>query len=391
MKKIAIFLPSLRGGGAERIMVTLANEFALRGYAVDLVLLEAVGPYLSEVSPKVIIRDLATPRALRSVPRMVGYLRRHRPDVVLSALSHINVVALVSRALGRCKCRLIVSERNTLSEELERMSKVKRKLLYRCMRITYRWADHITAVSHGVAEDLVATLRTALPRISVVYNPVVSPSLKKQSRMTVDHPWLQECGAGDGVSPVVLGVGRLCHQKGFDILIDSIARIRKSRPVRLIILGEGEARGELERQIMDLGVQDFVSLPGYVNNPFSYMRACSVFALSSRWEGLPGVLVQAMACGARVVAADCKSGPQEILEGGRWGTLVPVGDPQALAVALEECLDAREVPDTAQRAADFSVNSAVDVYVRLIEQFKDSAPATPARSKSNNHHQLQDE
>src|SRR5690606_7355967 len=132
----------------------------------------------------------------------------------------------------------------------------------------------------------------------------------------VEHPWAQ---AGD--SPIILGVGRLSAQKDFPTLLRAFSRVRTLRPARLAILGEGPARTELEELARQLDCEDDVLLPGFQNNPFSWMTSSRVFVLSSLWEGLPGALVQAMACGVPVISTDCNSGPAEILEGGKWGTL----------------------------------------------------------------------
>jgi glycosyltransferase involved in cell wall biosynthesis len=175
-------------------------------------------------------------------------------------------------------------------------------------------------------------------------------------------PWL----AG-GEPPVILGVGRLATQKDFSTLLHAFARVRSQRPARLLILGEGDKRFELEALAQNLGLARDVRLPGYADNPFAYMRRCSVFVLSSAYEGLPTVLIEAMACGAPVVSTDCPSGPAEILEGGRYGCLVPIGDPDAMASAILTILqDAPDTTRTRQRAEMFSIEASVDQYLNLL-------------------------
>jgi glycosyltransferase involved in cell wall biosynthesis len=199
--------------------------------------------------------------------------------------------------------------------------------------------------------------------VRVIYNPIVTDELLAMSRAPVDHPW---CAAG--APPVILAVGRLTEQKDFPNLIRAYARLRQRRSVRLVILGEGEARGELEDLIARLGLAEDVYLPGFVDNPFAWMRQARLFALSSRWEGLPSVLIQAMACGAQVVSTDCPSGPAEILEDGRWGRLVPVGDPEALAAAMDAALDDDEDIRAAVeiRARAFAVEPSVRGYLGVM-------------------------
>ncbi|MXS84839.1 glycosyltransferase [Nitrosomonas sp. HPC101] len=360
---IAIYLPSLRGGGAERAMVTLANGFAERGLKVDLVLASAEGPYLSEVSSGVNIIDLKSSRVLASLPGLVRYLRRERPQAMLSALNHANVIAVVARMLAGVPVRLVVSERNNVSLSGSSSKNLRSRVVLYMMRWAYRKADGVTAVSRGVADDLANTINLPRDRISVIFNPVVTPELIEKSRMPLEHPWL-----GEGKPPVILGVGRLTPQKDFSILIRAFARVRAEYDCRLVILGEGELRGELEQLVTSLGIQDSVQLPGFAENPFAWMSRVQLFVLSSRWEGLPNVLIQAMACGAAVVSTDCPSGPDEILERGKWGKLVPVRDEEALAEAIAALLEVpgNLLPDVRQRAGDFKQELAVGAYLNVM-------------------------
>ncbi|RYG40716.1 glycosyltransferase, partial [bacterium] len=221
----------------------------------------------------------------------------------------------------------------------------------------YPAAHEIVAVSNGVADDAARVLGLRRERITTIYNPVINPSLRAQAAEPPAHPWFS-----DGGAPVVLGVGRLNAQKDFPTLIKAFAQLRT--PARLMILGEGEERASLEAQAAPFG--DRIALPGFSANPFPAMTACRVFALSSRFEGLPGALVQAMACGAPVVSTDCPSGPREILEDGRWGVLVPVGDDKALAAALEESLTRPRPVYPPEASARFEEEPVLDAYERLL-------------------------
>jgi glycosyltransferase involved in cell wall biosynthesis len=226
----------------------------------------------------------------------------------------------------------------------------------------YPWADAIIAVSDGVADDVARV--TSLPResITTIHNPVVTPELQEKMRAPLDHPWF-----APGNPPVLLAVGRLVDQKDFPTLLKAFARVRAVRKARLIILGEGKERPELEALTGKLGVASDVDLPGFVLNPFPYMIRASALVLSSAWEGLPGVLIEAMACGCPVVSTDCPSGPAEILNGGAYGPLVPVGDDAALAKAILSVLEAP--PDSERlraQAALFSVDRATDQYLQVL-------------------------
>lgn len=361
LKHVALYLPSLRGGGAERMMVTLANGFAARGLGVDLALAQADGPYLGEVAPEVRIVDLHARRVIASLPALVGYLRRERPQALLSAMGHANVVALWARDLARVPTRVVVSERAVLRPYLEDPKGLRGRVLPSLMRRLYRRADRVVAVSGDVALDLRNLLHLPQEHIQVIYNPVVGPDLAARAHASIDHPWF-----ANGEPPVLLGAGRLTAQKDFGTLIRAFARVSGRRSARLMILGEGEQRRELEALAKDLQVGHAVALPGFVENPFAYMSRAALFVLSSRFEGLPGVLIQAMACGSPVVSTDCPGGPTEILEGGRWGRLVPVGDFEALARAIEETLDDPAPPDVRVRANYFDVDRAVDRYLHVL-------------------------
>ena len=361
-KHLAIYLPSLRGGGAERMMVNLAQGFVERGYAVDLVLAQAEGPYLELVPETVRVVDLKASRVLFSLAGLIRYLRRERPEAMLSAMGHVNIIALVGRALARPSMRLAISVRNTHSVSQKQSSSRISKILSLLAKILYPRADVIIAVSQGVADDLSLTLGIDREKISVAYNPVVTVDLAEMAAMPLNHPWFQ---TADTAGPkVILGVGRLSRQKNFPLLIRAFKLVREKMNARLIILGEGEERPNLEQMCRDLGIEQDVDLPGFVKNPFQYMSRAGVFVLSSDWEGLPGVLIQAMACGAPVVSTDCPSGPREILEDGKLGRLVSMGDVLALAEAIVSTLSELEHSDIKSRANDFHSSTVTDAYIK---------------------------
>ncbi len=359
--RVGVFVPSLRGGGAERVMLDLAAGFAERGIATDLVLAQAVGPLLSEVDPRVPVTDLRAGRVLGALPALAAYLRRQRPEALLVTLTHASLVALWARRLAGTGTRIVVREANTLSQVTRGAGRDRRRFIPWLARRYFPTADAIVAVSQGVADDL-ATL-TGLPpsRIRVLPNPIVTPDLARRAAEPLDHPWFEP-----GEPPVVLGVGRLSRQKDFPTLLRAFSRVRADRPARLMILGEGPERGDLLALARRLGVGDDVSLPGFAPNPFPYFRRAGVFVLSSAWEGMPGALIQALACGAPVVSTDCESGPREVLKAGRYGRLVPVGKPEALAAAILETLrEPRPVTDPAA-VASFTRSAAVDQYLDLL-------------------------
>jgi glycosyltransferase involved in cell wall biosynthesis len=398
--RLGVFMASLAGGGLERTMLTIAAGLAGRGHSVTLLPCRRKGRLAEALPPGPVLHELgrgsalagrvaslrADPGALFALARpfllaakppgpvpylrsLAAWLREARPDGLIACMPQENLAALMARRLAGVATRVVVTEHNTLSATVRRARSVNHRALPPLIGRAYRQADAVVAVSAGVADDLAAT--TGLPRrlVTVVHNPVVYPDIDRRAAEPVDHPWLQP-----GQPPVVLGVGRLVPQKGFPTLLRAFAHVRRERSARLVVLGEAanghataKRTAELRELAAELGIADSVALPGYAANPFAWMARAAVFALSSTHEGFGNVLPEAMACGCPVVSTDCPSGPAEILEGGRWGRLVPVGDDRALAAAILATL--AEPPDRAalrRRADAFTVGAAIDRYEALL-------------------------
>ncbi len=364
-KRLAIFTSRLNGGGAQRALLNLAHEIAKRGYAVDLVFARAKGPLLSEVPASVRLVDLNASRVLTSLPALVRYLQREQPRALLTALHYVNIVALWARRLARVRTKVVVSERNHLSHEAESL-----RLMPYLIRHFYPWADDVVAVSQGVADDLSQVTRLCRERIKVIYNPVVTSELKEKVEVSLQHPWF-----APGQPPVVLAVGRLSRQKDFPTLIQAFARVRQSRSARLMILGEGRDRPGIEALIRKLGLEQEVSLPGFVANPYPYMTRAALFVLSSAWEGLPGVLIEALYCGVPLISTDCPSGPREILKNGLYGQLVPVGDVMALARAIEKALSGQARSAPRESWQPFESEAVVDEYLKVLLEDESCVPS----------------
>ncbi len=366
---VAIHIPDLRGGGAERMMVHLANEFASQDISTDLVLSRFKGPYCSEVNENVNIVDLDASRypgyaAMGAYRPLRNYIKLTQPDALLSALTRANVVALLAHRTAGVDTRMVASERNHLSSIVEKSENTKIRALPLMARCTYRWADAVVPISEGVGDDLVETASVNRQKMTTIYNPAFDHSIPDRAEESPDHPWFEE---DEDEFATLLAVGSLSRQKDFPTLLRAFARIQNRRPARLTILGEGDKRNELEALTRDLGIQDYVSFPGFVDNPFSYMARADVFVLSSEWEGFGNVLVEAMACGTPVVSTDCPSGPSEILCDGKYGPLVPIGDHVALADSIKETLDDPIDSETLQkRANDFSVEEIAEQYLDVL-------------------------
>ena len=299
---------------------------------------------------------LPNPKMFKEAQFIANYSHRESPDCIVPILPKPKVATLLAKTLGGSFPVTIASVQNNVHFR-------RRRELHRYRRLLPH-SDHVIAVSNGVRSSVLQTTRVSPGRITAIYNPVVEPYLEELAEQLPDHTWLSDSGP-----PVILGVGRLVRQKDFPTLLRAFNRIATSRPVRLIILGEGSHRTELERLVHTLGLDDVVALPGYVANPYAFMARAAVFALSSRYEGLGNVLIEALACGCPCVSTDCAYGPAEILDDGRVGPLVPVGDDVSLASAIESVLDAP--PDKKmlrRRAESFSAATAVARYENLIRE-----------------------
>jgi glycosyltransferase involved in cell wall biosynthesis len=364
VRSVAIYLPDLSGGGAEVSMVRLAQALVERDVDVTFVLHEMTGELSSQVPARARVVTLAAGRTIAALPGLVRFLRAQRPDVLLSGLGHNNVAALWARRVARVDTAVVVCQHNALSRESAAIGTWQHALLPGLYRAFVGDADAIVAVSGGVAADMTAAAGVSPDRITIIPNPVVSPRMHGSSDERPADPWFHDPGR-----PVFVAMGRLVPQKDFATLIRAFARIDATPLPRLVILGQGPLRADLQALAAELGVGDRVRLLGFVTNPFPYVRHARAFVLSSLYEGFGVVLVEAMACGTPVIATDCPFGPAEILDGGRFGRLVPVSDPRALARAMRDALvGARPSPAVlTERAADFDVERAADRYLEVFE------------------------
>ena len=359
--RIAMFQPSLRSGGAERVSLNIAGGLADRGFKVDMVLTEKVGPLLAVVPSDVRVVDLGARRVLTSLTGLARYLRRDVPAALITHQWHTSLVALWARWFAGVDTRIVAKAPNTLSMLAQSPASLRSRMVPRMVRVFAKHMDEIVAVSRGVAEDLAITARVSLGDIHVINNPVVTPDLLNRSREAVDHPWFDE-----SAPPVILGAGRLVREKDFATLIRAFALVRQERPARLLIVGEGVERPILEALVRDLGLGIDVQLPGYVENPNALMSRCAVFVLSSVTEGLAGVLIEALAAGAPVVATDCRWSPREILDGGRLGRLVPPREERAMAAAILATLDQPVERASVEELERYSLDFAVERYLRVL-------------------------
>jgi glycosyltransferase involved in cell wall biosynthesis len=363
MPSVLIFRPTLGQGGADRVTAILIRELRRRGFKISLALLRNGGEYIDEVPAGVTIHWLRANDLSTGLLPLARVLRKENPDVLFSTSSGGNPIAVLAHMLARQQCRLVLSERNVL---VHGAPSAKKTVLLWLKRALYRRADLITCVSDGVRRDLVQRVAVPAELTRVVYNPIVDDHLERLAAEPVEHPWFS-----DPRKPIVMGAGRLVVEKDFGTLIRAFAAVRARIPSHLVLLGEGPLRPELEALAKTLGVAEDVWMPGFDKNPFRYMSKCNCFVLSSRNEGLPGVLIQAMACGAPSIATDCPAGPSEIIQDGHDGLLVQVGDVEAISQRLNRILTdqtlARRIGCAGKLSAGrFRVGQVADVYVQAL-------------------------
>ena len=361
--RIAFFLPALDDGGVQKVFVTLANHLS-QTVSVDFVLANATGPHLANLHPRVNVVDLGQAHAAAAFFGLGRYLRQQRPAALLSGMSNANLTAILAGTFFSRSCKVILTQHVNWSQVLANQPTRKEWLVYQLSKIVYPLAARIVAVSSGIAAEIQGMRNVRPERVRRIQNPVVTPEMRELARQPATHPWLR---AKNG--PILLGIGRLVPQKDFATLIRAFQRVQAATGARLIIFGEGPERSQLEALIRKLDLVESVDLPGFQSNPYACLARADLFVLSSRFEGLPTVLIEALACGTPVVATDCPTGPAEILENGEYGNLVPVGEVESLAKAILEQLNhpvSRE--KLQQRAQLYSVETVSQAYLELIAQ-----------------------
>jgi glycosyltransferase involved in cell wall biosynthesis len=376
-KRILFHTGSLRGGGAQRVIITLLRELDRERFESALVLWKREGAYFDLLPPDVPVICFPDGVGARrhNIAQLGKIIEDVRPDVVMSFLDGANVLSLETRLLKRPDCSFLISQRNNLSVSLERnypYSTLRRWLKKRYVAWLYPKADHIITLSNGVKTDLVQNFNIPSEMITPIYNPVDLALIKKQSWTPAHYPWPR------GQYKLILGVGRLIEQKGFSDLIRAFSQVRERTPSKLVILGEGVLGGELEALVVSFNLQGDVYMPGFADNPWAYMRDADLFVLSSHWEGLGNVLIEAMACGTPVIATDCDFGPREIIRHGENGILVPVGDVERLT---EQILLLLQHPEKRERLAEAGFRRSLDFnstricheYEKVFERFSPEA------------------
>jgi glycosyltransferase involved in cell wall biosynthesis len=344
-RRLAIFVAFSGAGGVERVVHNLLQGLAAHDIDVDLLAVIGKKGWLPDIPwPNIRVIDLKVKHSHLALFPLARYLRRERPDMLMVAKDRAIRIGVLARWLARVDTRLVGQLHNNVSGFLATKTPLQRWLRTAPMRWLFPYVDLIACVSEGVVEDTVSITGLPRERMVAIRSPIVTPDIYAKAEEPVDHPWFAES------VPVILGAGRLTPEKDFATLIRAFQRVRQIQDCRLMIIGDGPLRQDLERLAAELGVAEAVALPGYRANPFAYMKRAALFVLSSAWEGSGNVLIEAMALGTPAVSTDCPYGPSETLADGRYGPLVPVGDDAAMAQAMLDTL-ARPLPADALKAA----------------------------------------
>jgi glycosyltransferase involved in cell wall biosynthesis len=378
MPRVCIYITSYGDGGVERMLVNLANGLNHLGVTVDFIVQHNRGPYLEHLPPEANLIEFQSDNPKERLQKLLSYLDEFSPDALISAKTKDDRVALAAKKKTRAKTLFFLRPGTEISQRMRarKANLFKRWLTYRRLKHLVLQADGVIAVSQGVADDVVNITGIDTNKITVVRNPNITPQFYQMAQAPVDHPWFKP-----GEPPVIIGMGGLRRAKDFSTLICAFALVAKKRPCRLLILGRGHLREELLKLADSLGVLDRVELPGFFPNPYPFLSHSALFVLSSRWEGSPNVLTEALALGVPVVATHCTGGPYEITQGGKYGKLVPVGDVEGLSQAISQTLD--NPPDTTwlkTAVTEYTMEQSARAYLKAMGLRPDDAETSSDKS-----------
>ena len=362
-RRLAIFVAFSGSGGVERVIHHLLQGLSDHDLDVDLLAVIGKKGWLPEIPwPNVRVIDLKVKHTHLALPALIRYLRKEPPDVLMVAKDRAIRIGVLARKLSGANTRLVGQLHNNISGLLDTKTPFQRWLRCAPMRWLFPSVDLIITVSEGVIEDTIKVANYPRERLVAISSPIVTPEVYRKGDEPVDHPWLN-----DPNICVIMGAGRLAKEKDFATLIKAFKLVREQQDCKLIIIGEGPLRQDLEQLIAELDLKDQVSLPGYAKNPYAWMKKAKLFVLSSAWEGSGNVLIEAMAMGVPAVSTDCPFGPSETLANGKYGQLVPVGDPEAMAKAILETLSNPLSLDQLQEAvAPFSLERSTQRYLEVL-------------------------
>jgi len=361
--KIALYIPTLDGGGAQRVVINLAQGLSDLNCEVTIFLNKSVGNLITSVPDSVNLKVLDTHRTLYAIPKLRKIIKSEGYDVFISFMNYVNIATLIATLFLKRNTAVIITEHINVSKTLNNLDWLKRAIKKYQMKLLYPRADMVIAVSKGVAQDLQCLLDNKIEP-QVIYNPIVNHQIKLIQKYGVNspHQWFQSS------NKVIVSVGRLTTQKNFSLLINSFKKVKDDyKYCKLIILGEGPDRNLLESEIKQLNLVNDILLPGFVHNVYDYLYHSDLFVLSSEWEGFGNVIVEAMAFNKPIVSTNCPDGPSEILENGKWGILTENEDEDGLSFAMLKVLNNKLDIDTIDRSYDFDYLNISSKYLKQID------------------------
>lgn len=365
-RTLTICLHSFAAGGAEKVCTTIANEMSKCGIAVHIVVLNGTGPLAERILPAVKVTDFSTRNPFNALIKTILFVRKQEPKCILCTHPHIAIALLALKYILRLPSRIHYRVSSTMSKSIPpqnqkyTLTSVLLKLCGKLLPLAIKRFDHIIAVSEGVSEDLTRHFRVPSNIITVIYNPVSLAEVAELSSQKLNDPWLEND------TPTIVSAGRLVRAKGYHTLLRAFKILSDERPVRLVILGDGPQRASLEKTAAHAGITEHLSMPGFKANPYAYMKRADLFVLSSEWEGMPNILLEAMACGCRIVSTDCDSGPRELLRNGEYGILVPVSDAEALSRAMAQGLEGNISVAPPSWIDNFATERIVSQYIEAL-------------------------
>lgn len=365
MKKIAFFMHNFNGGGAERVTITLAEQLANKGYAISIIVKNNIGKLKATVPNTIDVIDLnlisksKIINNINNIYELSKIINSEQFDLVISVTSPMNLVAAISNAIVRKKTRLYCTVHNAISQEKKKFNWIRHKML----KVLDKYVEKTIVVSEDSRLDYIKTIGINENKTITIYNPVISKEIFTKMKEDISHKWLRD----NRQFKTIVSAGRLTKQKNYDLLLRSIAIVRESIDIKVIILGEGELKQELQQLSHNLGIEDIVDFVGFVNNSYAYFEKADLYVLSSLWEGLPTVLIEALACGCRIVSTNCKTGPSEILNNGEYGILVDGFDEKEFSKNIIKAFDINtNKEDLIQRSKEYSIEKSVSEYINKI-------------------------
>ena len=370
--KITFFIPNLKVGGAEKSTVNLLNNLDKSSYTLSLILANKEGEFLKDIREDLVIINLGTYSLVKIFFKLIKYFKKEKPDIFISIFPRFSIASIMAKIFSRSDTKIIVIEHTVFSLAATNARNFFRRIIARflfplLMKFFYRNSEAIICVSKGVAEDILK-ITGLREKIKVIYNPIIDSKIYALAEEKASHPWIlnKDC-------PVISAVGRLVKAKDYPALLYALSLVVNEKQAKLLILGDGEERKELELLANRLGIAEKVDFLGFQKNPYKFISKSNIFVLSSIQEGFPTVIIEAMACGVPVISTDCKAGPNEIIENRENGLLVPVGDEKSLAEAILQLLNSKALREKFSRegrniAEYFTIEKSVKEYENIFKE-----------------------